>query len=190
MQGRTGSTGKEDSSSHHYHRSPTTIKLQVRIEHFQSCSRSCHFCSRLLLPDTKEQVTPYSVVQSPVCRLHFCAVAYGNSRVSYGQQHRPTFFLTETWLKQQGDEGRCAKLTPAGCSMRSFYRPSRGGSLAVIFCDSLPHHVSSTSSVSFTHSSLEAVHVTEVSSFLLHLQSSSRPKNKQTNKKSRLTNCS
>ena len=73
LQDRTGSTGREDSSSRYYHRSPTSIKLQVWIEQFQSCFRFCAPYSRFLLPDTKEQVTPYCVVQRPVCRLHFCA---------------------------------------------------------------------------------------------------------------------
>lgn len=39
-------------------------------------------------------------------------------------------FLTETWLEQEGDVGQCDEVTPAGCSMRSFPRPSRSGGLA------------------------------------------------------------
>lgn len=63
------------------------------------------------------------------------------------------FFLTKTWLKQQGNESRCAETTPAGYSMRSFPRPSRGGGLAVLLCDSPAHHLSLMFSFSFTHPS-------------------------------------
>ena len=69
-------------------------------------------------------------------------------------------FLSETLLEQEGDVGQCDEVTPAGCSMRSFPRPSRGGGLAVAFRDSLARHLSFTSSFSFIHSSFQAAHVT------------------------------
>ena len=46
-------------------------------------------------------------------------------------------FLSETLLEQESDVGQCDEVTPAGCSMRSFPRPSRCGGLAVAFRDSL-----------------------------------------------------
>lgn len=69
-------------------------------------------------------------------------------------------FLSETLLEQEGDVGQCDEVTLAGCSMRSFPRPSRGGGLAVAFRDSLARHLSFTSSFSFIHSSFQAAHAT------------------------------
>ena len=39
-------------------------------------------------------------------------------------------FFTETWLRQAGDEVKCADLAPPGFTAKSFPRSSRGGGLA------------------------------------------------------------
>ena len=43
------------------------------------------------------------------------------------------FLLTETWLKEQGDEAQKAEMTPAGYILKSFPRKNRrGGGLAFL----------------------------------------------------------
>ena len=69
-------------------------------------------------------------------------------------------FLTETWLKPQGDSSKCADLAPVGYVVRSFPRASRGGGIAVVFRENLSHYFSSSDSFEFEHPSFEAVHVT------------------------------
>ena len=50
--------------------------------------------------------------------------------------------LTETWLKEQGDEAQKAEMTPAGCVLQSFHRKNRrGGGLAFLMKNSLEKHV-------------------------------------------------
>ena len=68
-------------------------------------------------------------------------------------------FLTETWSRARGDDARCSDLTPAGYSIRSFPRPSRGGGLAVIFHDCYSSRISFTTSFPFDHSSFELARV-------------------------------
>ena len=91
-------------------------------------------------------------------------------------------FLTERWLKQQDAVGQCAELTPAGCSLRSFSRPSRGGGLSVIFRDSLDLHLSFNvfflpHPLLYGSCSWDLGIAPEMCSFLLQLPSSSQPKN-------------
>ena len=94
-------------------------------------------------------------------------------------------FLTETWLRARGDDARCSDLTPAGYSIRSFPRPSRGGGLAVIFHDRYSSHISFTTSFPFDHSSFELARVSlamteqSVNFFCVYRPPPSR-KNKQT----------
>jgi endonuclease/exonuclease/phosphatase (EEP) superfamily protein YafD len=84
--------------------------------------------------------------------------------------------LTETWLKESGDEAKCAELTPAGYSIRSAPRPSLGGGIAVIFRTALNSHLTFDASLPFAHPSFEAVHVTlAVGSRPLHLFCIYRP---------------
>ena len=54
-------------------------------------------------------------------------------------------FLTESWLRQQGDKAKCADLAPMGYSVCSFPRPSRGGGIAVVYSDTLAKCLTSTS---------------------------------------------
>ena len=42
-------------------------------------------------------------------------------------------FVTETWLKPHGDEGRLHDLTPVGYIAKSFLRESRDGGIAVVY---------------------------------------------------------
>ena len=42
-------------------------------------------------------------------------------------------FITDTWLKPHGDEGRLHDLTPAGYIAMSFPRESRGGGIAMVY---------------------------------------------------------
>ena len=41
-------------------------------------------------------------------------------------------FITESWLRESGDEAKLCDLSPAGYSIRSFPRLSRGGGIAVL----------------------------------------------------------
>ena len=94
-------------------------------------------------------------------------------------------FLTETWLRARGDDARCSDLTPAGYSIRSFPRPSRGGGLAVIFHDRYSSRISFTTPFPFDHSSFELARVSlamtqqTVNFFCVYRPPPSR-KNKQT----------
>ncbi|KAL8574274.1 hypothetical protein ACOMHN_062952 [Nucella lapillus] len=68
--------------------------------------------------------------------------------------------LTETWLKESGDESKIADLTPPGYKLFSFPRQLtasiKGGSgIAVIMKDCLASHTSINTTLSFTHTSFE-----------------------------------
>ncbi|KAL8596034.1 hypothetical protein ACOMHN_021074 [Nucella lapillus] len=70
-------------------------------------------------------------------------------------------FITETWLKPQGDEAACVDVTPGGYSMRSFPRQARrGGGIAFITRNSLFEHATVTTEFPFDHNSFELVHLT------------------------------
>ncbi|KAL8611511.1 hypothetical protein ACOMHN_014566 [Nucella lapillus] len=69
--------------------------------------------------------------------------------------------LTETWLKESGDESKIADLTPPGYKLFSFPRQlsasiKGGGGIAVIMKDCLASHTSINTTLSFTHTSFEA----------------------------------
>ena len=69
--------------------------------------------------------------------------------------------LTETWLKENGDDSAIADLTPVNYFLKSFPRSAiRGGGIAVIFKNSLSSHVSFSTVLPFTHPSYECVQVT------------------------------
>ncbi|KAL8580767.1 hypothetical protein ACOMHN_018439 [Nucella lapillus] len=68
--------------------------------------------------------------------------------------------LTETWLKEFGDESKIADLTPPGYKLFSFPRQltasiKGGGGIAVIMKDCLASHTSINTTLSFTHTSFE-----------------------------------
>ncbi|KAL8589240.1 hypothetical protein ACOMHN_017041 [Nucella lapillus] len=70
-------------------------------------------------------------------------------------------FITETWLKPQGDEAACVDVTPGGYSMRSFPRQARrGGGIAFITRNSLFEHATVTTEFPFDHNSFELVQLT------------------------------
>ena len=65
-------------------------------------------------------------------------------------QHMDILFITETWLKPHGDEGRLHDLTPAGCIAKSFSLESRGGGIAVVY-KCLSKRISIPATFSFHH---------------------------------------
>ena len=58
-------------------------------------------------------------------------------------------FLTEAWMKTQGDEAKCADLSSPGYTFKSFPHATRGGGLAVVMREGLPGTVSE--SLPLTH---------------------------------------
>ena len=72
-------------------------------------------------------------------------------------QHMTFYFLTETWLKPHGDEGRLHDLTPAGYIAKSFSRESRGGGIAVGYNKCLSKRISITATFCFHHQSFEVI---------------------------------
>ena len=72
-------------------------------------------------------------------------------------------YITETWLRCQGDEAKCVGMTPPGYSMRSFPR-STTERLTFIVRDAGFDHATVTASSPFSHSSFELAHLT-VNSF-------------------------
>ena len=68
-----------------------------------------------------------------------------------------TLLLTETWLKEQGDEAQKAEMTPAGYVLKSFHRKNRrGGGLAFLMKKSLEKHVVMKSLAVSTFEAFEA----------------------------------
>ena len=89
-------------------------------------------------------------------------------------------FLTETWMRSHGDEAKYADLTPAGYSLRSFLRATRGGGLAIILRDNFP--VTITTSFHFAHSSFELINVTRTAPDHVHFFCLYRPPPSKRNK--------
>ena len=79
-------------------------------------------------------------------------------------------FLTEAWMKTDGDESKCVDLTPPGHKLRSFPRATRGGGLAVTF--------------PFTHTSFELLELKLTAPRHIHFFCLYRPppSRKKTNK--------
>ena len=109
---------------------------------------------------------PAVTTSSPVRVAMFNASSVGKAvkRVEIAEFIRDTdldfLFITETWLKETGDEGKFEELAPAGYLTKSFPRPSRGGGIAVVYKRSLAAHVSfSTQGLPFHHPSFEIVHM-------------------------------
>ena len=72
-------------------------------------------------------------------------------------QHIDILFITETWLRPYGDEGRLHDLSPACYIAKSFSRESRGGGHAVVHNKCLSKRISMTSTFSFRHQSFEVI---------------------------------
>ncbi|KAL8612397.1 hypothetical protein ACOMHN_008382 [Nucella lapillus] len=73
--------------------------------------------------------------------------------------------LTETWLRQTGDEAKCVDITPPDYTMYSFPRPHSdrakcGGGIAFLVRDCLAQKCSFNSVFPFPHVSFEVVHMT------------------------------
>ena len=71
-------------------------------------------------------------------------------------------FLTETWLRESGDESKCADLTPPGYKLFSLPRQlgptaSSGGGILVIIKECLMSNCTITTSFPFTHTSFEVL---------------------------------
>ena len=72
-------------------------------------------------------------------------------------------FITETWLRDTGDEPIIVSLTPNGYKTASFPRQTRGGGIAAIFKNALIPHIALSQSLPFSHPSFEFLQL------LLHL---------------------
>ena len=66
-------------------------------------------------------------------------------------------FITETWLKSHGDEGRLRDVTPNGYIVKSFSRESRGGGIDVVYNNFLSKRISITATLSLHHQSFEVI---------------------------------
>ena len=94
-------------------------------------------------------------------------------------------FITETWLRQAGDEVKCADLAPPGFTAKSFPCSSQGGGLTIVLKDSLLPHFSWTTSLPFRHTSFELIHATlTLTQRTLHFYTLYRP---PPNRKNKLT---
>ena len=82
-------------------------------------------------------------------------------------------FITETWLKQEGDESKQADLCPPGYKLKSVPRCTRAGGIAVIYKEQLK--VSFTSNFSFQHSSFELLELTLSAPVQIHFYCMYRP---------------
>eukprot|EP00745_Piridium_sociabile_P014218 TRINITY_DN20961_c0_g1_i1.p2 TRINITY_DN20961_c0_g1~~TRINITY_DN20961_c0_g1_i1.p2 ORF type:complete len:290 (-),score=34.81 TRINITY_DN20961_c0_g1_i1:2017-2886(-) len=73
--------------------------------------------------------------------------------------------LTETWLRQYGDEAKCRDLTPPGYTLFSFPRShdsniKRGGGIAIIIKAPLAQHCAIRTDFPFAHQSFEVAQLT------------------------------
>ena len=100
-------------------------------------------------------------------------------------------FLTETWMKTQGDEGKCVDLTSPGyklvfssCYTWWGWGGWGGGTLAVIYRDHFPVIVNTT--FPFTHSSFELIEFTLTAPDHIHFFCLYRT---PPSKRNRLTDC-
>ena len=76
-------------------------------------------------------------------------------------------FITETWLKQHGDENKLKHLTPSGYKIKSVPRGSLGGGILAIFREHIP--ITITESFPFNHRSYEVLQLTITSPQHIHL---------------------
>ncbi|XP_070212567.1 uncharacterized protein [Littorina saxatilis] len=70
--------------------------------------------------------------------------------------------VTETWLREAGDEAKCRDLAPPGYTTSSFPRSTatRGGGIAFVVSDKLRPHIKLTSDFPFSHSTFELAQLT------------------------------
>ena len=63
------------------------------------------------------------------------------------------FFLTETWLSAQSDEGKTVELAPSGFDVRSFPRQSRsrGGEIAIVCKSTLGSNITFKTNLFYSH---------------------------------------
>ena len=69
------------------------------------------------------------------------------------------FFVTETWLSAQGNQGKTVELAPSGFDVKSFPRQSRyrGGGIATVCKSILGSNITFKTNVDFTQTSFEVV---------------------------------
>ena len=89
-------------------------------------------------------------------------------------------FLTETWLKTEGDEAKHAHLCPPGFKIKSLPRETRGGGIAIIYKDYLK--IDLKSDFTFNHTSFELVQLTISAPEHLHFFCLYRPPASKKNK--------
>ena len=67
------------------------------------------------------------------------------------------FFVTETLLSAQGDEGKTVELAPSGFNVKSFPRQSRsrGGGIAAVYKSTLGSNITFKTCFDLTHTSFE-----------------------------------
>ncbi|KAL8574087.1 hypothetical protein ACOMHN_064114 [Nucella lapillus] len=101
---------------------------------------------------------------SSVCLFNAKSVGVARKRTAIADfladHYVDVMVLTETWLKESGDESKIADLTPPGYKLFSFPRQltasiKGGGGIAVIMKDCLASHTSINTTLSFTHTSFE-----------------------------------
>jgi len=135
-----------------------------------------------------------SNLRKQLCICQFNAKSVGTARkrsaiTDFMRDHDvDIMFLTESWLRESGDEAKCADLTPPGYKFFSFPRqvgPTAkcGGGIAAIVKDCLATHSSITSSFTFTHTSFQAVDLSlALNKQRLHLLCVYRPPPSKKNK--------
>ena len=99
-------------------------------------------------------------------------------------EHRlDLFFITETWLRKDGDEPKCLDLCPPAYTAYSFPRLTRGGGIAVVISDCIRQHVSYNTTFPFDHETFELCHTTINTNFSkLHIFCIYRPPPSQLNR--------
>ena len=92
------------------------------------------------------------------------------------------FFVTETWLRAQGDEEKTVESAPSGFDVKSFPRQSRsrgGGNATVCKC-TLGSNITFKTNFDLTHTSFEVVQTsititTQHTTFFLSVPPSTKP---------------
>ena len=91
--------------------------------------------------------------------------------------------VTETWLRESGDEPQCKDLSPLGYTTYNFPRPSHAGGIAFILSDPLTSYMSFTSDFPFQHPSFELHQLTlSLPQSLIHIFGLYRPPPSKKNK--------
>ena len=71
-----------------------------------------------------------------------------------------TLFITESWLRESANEAKLCDRSPAGYSIKSFPRLSRGGGIAVLAKQNTFNCLTFSTILDLDHSSFELVQAT------------------------------